>query len=111
MPQEEIINWNEEIKNEQTSIKLGESEIDTEHKVTFVRMFKTDEGAIGAEVSSETLAGDLLWLKGKFGYQNGFLSLLNSVDNNANEIEGKEFTFTRLTSEKSPAGYAFRWTC
>tara|TARA_R100000988_G_C3895943_1_gene115110 strand:- start:36 stop:374 length:339 start_codon:yes stop_codon:yes gene_type:complete len=110
MPTENTIDWNEEIKNEQITVTLADAEIGGEHVVEITRMFKTDEGAIGAEVRSETLVGNVLWLKGKFGFQNGFLSMLNAVDGDANELEGKSLTFTKVESEKSPVGYAFRWT-
>lgn len=113
MPTEENIeiDWNEEIKNEQVTVTLADAELGGEHAITIVRMFKTGEGAIGAEVTSETLVGNVLWLKGKFGFQNGFLSMLNAVGGNANELEGKTLTFSKIESEKSPVGYAFRWTC
>jgi hypothetical protein len=36
------------------------------------------------------------------------MSLIKAADGGEN-IEGNTFNFTRVESEKSPAGYAFRW--
>ena len=60
-----------------------------------------------ADVKSETIEGDTLWLKGKFGFQNGCLSLLNAAGKKP--LEGNTYTFMKIESDKSPAGYAFRW--
>ncbi len=78
------------------------------HEVTFDKLTETTNGGIVADVSSETLEGDTLWLKGKFGFQNGCLSLLNA-SGKKQEIEGKTFTISKVESEKSPAGFAYRW--
>jgi len=104
------INWNEALKpapSEQVS--LAETTLDEAHEVTFVSLTQTPQGYIVANVESETLEGDTLWLRGKFGSQNGFGSLLNAVENEGEMIEGNSFIFTKVTSIKSPKGYAYRW--
>jgi len=78
------------------------------HTVAFLRVNQTDSGAVVATVDSETLEGDTLWLAGQHGPQNGLLSLLKAAGEER-EVEGKSFTFTRVESENSPAGYAYRW--
>ena len=44
----------------------------------------------------------------KFGPQNGLFSLVKAADGGEN-IENHAFIYTKVTSEKSPAGYAHRW--
>ena len=104
------IDWNEALKpapSEQVS--LAETTIDEAHKVTFVTLNQTPQGYIVANVESDTLEGDTLWLRGKYGSQNGFGSLLNAVENEGEMIEGNSFIFTKVESSKSPKGYAYRW--
>ncbi len=104
------IDWNEALKpapSEQVS--LAETTIDEAHKVTFVSLTQTPQGYIVANVESETLEGDTLWLRGKYGSQNGFGSLLHAVENEGEMIEGNSFIFTKVESSKSPKGYAYRW--
>jgi len=104
------IDWNEALKpapSEQVS--LAGTTIDEAHKVTFVSLTQTPQGYIVANVESETLEGDTLWLRGKYGSQNGFGSLLHAVENEGEMIEGNSFIFTKVESSKSPKGYAYRW--
>tara|TARA_R100001086_G_scaffold160241_1_gene86067 strand:+ start:866 stop:1186 length:321 start_codon:yes stop_codon:yes gene_type:complete len=103
------IDWNNILENTTQTVSLQETEIDAEHKVTFHEVRQTEEGFLVATVSSESLEGTTLWLKGKFGPQNGLMSLMKSAEGGEN-IEGNTFTFTRIESEKSPSGYAYRWT-
>jgi len=51
---------------------------------------------------------ETIWLKGRFGPQNGAMSLVKASGDG--DIEGKTFTVQKIPSEVSPAGYAFRWT-
>jgi len=104
------IDWNEALKpapSEQVS--LAETTIDEAHEVTFVSLNQTPQGYIVDNVESETLEGDTLWLRGKYGSQNGFGSLLHAVENEGEMIEGNSFIFTKVESSKSPKGYAYRW--
>jgi hypothetical protein len=89
-------------------MRLNTTEIGVEHSITFDRCTQTDSGTIVATVRCDSIEGDTLWLRGKFGPQNGLPSLVNAAGSDG--IEGRTFTFTRVESEKSPAGYAYRWT-
>jgi hypothetical protein len=95
--------------SEKEQVALKEVPLDTEVSITFDRVFNTPNGNIGAEVSTE-ISGELIWLSGSFGAQNGMMSLIKAAGGNPDDIEGNTFTFTRITSEKSPVGYAYRWT-
>ena len=105
----ETINWTEVLKpNPSVSVNLSDAELDVTHEVTFLSVRQTTDLNIVATVDCETLEGDTLWLRGKFGPQNGLLSLIKAVDGPEN-IEGSCGKFTKVASEKSPSGYAFRW--
>ena len=91
------------------NMTLKDAEIDAPHEVTFVALRALPDEVLVADVTSPTLEGNTLWLRGKFGPQSGLLSLIKAADGGEN-IEGNTFTFTRIESENSPAGYAFRWT-
>lgn len=95
--------------SEKEQVALKEVPLDTEVSITFDRIFSTPSGTIGAEVSTE-ISGELIWLSGSYGPQNGMMSLVKAAGGNPDDIEGKTFTFSRITSEKSPVGYAYRWT-
>lgn len=81
-------------------VAVGES-----HAVTFHQIRETPNGGLVATVSSETLEGDTLWLRGSYGPQNGLLSLANCCA----DPTGQTVTYEKVASEKSPAGYAHRW--
>ena len=66
------INWNIN-KDEKTTMRLADSPIGETHEVKFMSVFQTESGAIGANVESATLAGNVLWLSGDFGPSNGCL--------------------------------------
>ena len=100
------IDWNK--ATDGVMMVLSEAEIASEHLVTFVGLKQMDNGAILATVDSPTLDGDNLWLSGKFGPQNGLLSLGKAADG-YDGIEGNTFMFSRIESEQSPSGYAYRW--
>ena len=104
------IDWNDALaftSNQQMSLR--EAELNVEHTINFAGVKKIEEtGMILAEVSSETLEGDHLWLRGKFGAQNGLLSLIKAAGDGKN-IMGNNFIFTRIESTTSPAGYAYYW--
>ena len=99
------IDWSNVLSSAE-AVSRREVPIGEEVRVTFTRVFETD-GTLGAEVACD-LPGEVIWLKGQFGPQNGLLSLMKAAEGGAN-IEGNAFMFTRVESEKSPAGYAFRW--
>ena len=91
------------------TMTLAEVPLDETHAVTFVALTPLPENLLVADVSSETLEGNALWLRGQFGPQNGLHSLVKAAEGGEN-IVGKTFNITRVASEKSPAGYAYRWT-
>ena len=99
------IDWSA-VLNSSEAVSFREVPIGEEVSVNFTRVFEAD-GNLGAEVVSD-LPGDVLWLKGQYGPQNGLLSLMKAAEGGEN-IEGNTFVFTRIESESSPAGYAFRW--
>jgi hypothetical protein len=108
MPNDEI-NWNDALKPVSTAMQLGELEIDVTHEVTFLTIRQNTDGSIVATVDSETIEGDSLWLKSaKYGPQNGLGSLLNVADGSLQD--GDSFSITKVASDKSPKGYAYRWT-
>lgn len=110
------IDWT--IKNEHepsVSITLNRTTLDEKHLINFTNVKQTESGHIVADVQCETLEGNTLWLKGKFGFQNGALSLMKAAQGRkkvltTDLIVGNSFVFTRVSSEKSVAGYAFLWT-
>ena len=103
------IDWQVALKsNPSEGMSLSDAEIDVVHEVTFLSVRQTTDLNIVATVDSETLPGDTLWLRGKFGPQNGLLSLITAVGGPEN-IEGATVNFSKITSEKSPVGYAYRW--
>ena len=105
------IKWEEILKTANTNnsvlLVLKDAEFDVEHKIEFLSVAETANGHIVADVKSDTIEGDTLWLKGKFGFQNGCLSLLNAAGKKP--LEGNTYTFMKIESDKSPAGYAYRW--
>ena len=89
-------------------VALREAPLGEITEVTFERVFDAN-GSIGAQVTTD-LPGELLWLSsGEHGPQNGLPSLVKAAEGGEN-IEGNTFCFSRVESEKSPVGYAFRWT-
>ncbi len=103
------IDWT--INNEHepsVSITLNGTTLDEKHLVMFTSVKQTEGGYIVADVACETLEGNTLWLKGKFGFQNGALSLMKA-SKDPTTIEGNSFVFTKVASEKSVTGYAFLW--
>ena len=105
----ENIDWKTILKTEKTAVRLAESEMDEDHEFTFVSLFQTDSGALGANVKCNTLPGDVLWLSGDFGPSNGLNSLIKAAGGNPDSIEGRTFLYCRVKSDKSPSGYAHFW--
>ena len=104
------VDWSmyEQFGDDAAPVRLGEAPMNEEVSVKFTEIIQTEAGSLLARVETE-LEGDHIWLhSSEYGNQNGFPSLLKASGGGGN-IEGKTFTFTRLESEKSPAGYAFRW--
>ena len=107
---DESIDWNAMIEMPASEqMNLSTTELNTTHEVTFLEVRSPSDGLLVARVDCETIEGDSLWLRGRFGPQNGLMSLVKAAAGGEN-IEGQTFTFTRIESDKSPAGYAFRWT-
>ena len=105
------IDWNDILTSADSMevVALREQPLGEEVEVTFDRVFKADNGSGGAVVATD-MPGELLWLSsGEHGPQNGLPSLVKAAEGGEN-IEGKTFKFSRVESEKSPAGYAYRWT-
>jgi hypothetical protein len=103
------MNLKEYMQNEQNSeqktmdlrtVGVGES-----HNVTFRAVREVPNGLL-AEVTCETLEGTTLWLRGSYGPQNGLLSLANAAEDPTAQM----MTYQKVASDKSPAGYAHRWT-
>jgi len=90
-----------------TPVSLREVPMNMEVEVTFDRLTQTANGGIIATVST-SLDGDTIWLKGSYGPQHGLYSLLKAAGS-GEEIEGNTFLFSRVESEKSQTGYAYRW--
>ena len=90
-------------------MNLSATELNQPHEVVFLEVRSPSDGLLVARVDSETIEGGALWLRGRYGPQNGLLSLVKAADGGEN-IEGQTFTFTRVESDKSPAGSAFRWS-
>ncbi len=108
------IDWTTIINNTESKevVSLKEAPLGEVYAVKFNRVFTTDAGSIGAEVETE-LNGELLWLYSEqYGGQNGLMSLVKAsgVLDGVPTIEGRSFNFSRIESEKSSVGYAFRWT-
>jgi hypothetical protein len=111
MSENNTINWNEALRPVNTKLALNEAEIGVEYPVLFEEVKLLDEGAIVATVDCEELEGNTLWLRSaKYGAQNGLASLLKACDGDGDKIEGGTFTYTRVESDKSPTGWAHRWT-
>jgi hypothetical protein len=105
------IDWDNVLKHTENLevVTLREAPIGEITEVTFDRVFTAENGSVGAVVTT-ALPGELLWLaSGEHGPQNGLPSLVKASEGGEN-IEGNTFCFSRVESEKSPAGYAFRWT-
>lgn len=104
------IDWNKyEARTENTPLDLREVAVGESHVITFHEVKALDSGALVATVESETIEGSTLWLAGAYGPQNGLLSLMKAADGGDN-IEGGTFRYEKVASDKSPAGYAHRWT-
>ncbi len=108
MPDNEV-NWNDALKPVSLRLNLTDLEMEVTHEVTFLSIRQNDDGSIVSSVDSESLEGDTLWLRSaRYGAQNGLGSLLAAAGGKIND--GDVFSVTKVPSEKSPAGYAFRWT-
>lgn len=106
------IDWNQiEARTENAPLDLRAVEVGQSHTITFHEVKQLENGSIVATVESETVEGTSLWLSGSYGPQNGLMSLIKAAGGNGAGIEGGSFTYTKVESEKSPAGYAHRWTC
>jgi hypothetical protein len=105
------IDWNQVISTSEKKepVTLREAPIGEVMEVKFDRVFSTEDGSIGADVTTN-LPGEMLWLSsGTHGPQNGLLSLVKAAGSGEG-IEGNTFKFSRVESEKSPVGYAYSWT-
>ena len=108
--EEQTIDWGNvlPVKEEDVHMDLRTVDVGQSVVVVFLKV-KPAGDRIVAEVESTDIEGNHLWLKGDWGPQNGLLSLIKAADGGDN-IEGRTFTYTKVASDKSPAGYAHRWT-
>ena len=105
------IKWGENTHEESKPVKLNKLEMNTPHQVEFQDLRQLENDYIVATVSSETLEGNTLWLRGKFGLQNGALSLIKLVGSSESaDFVGNIFTVEKVESEKSMSGYRYQWT-
>ena len=94
--------------NNDEQVMLRDMDLDVAAQVTFDEVLEIN-GSLLAKVTTD-LVGTALWLwSSEYGAQNGFNSLKKAAGGPEN-IEGNTYTITRIPSEKSPAGWAYRWT-
>jgi hypothetical protein len=109
----ENIDWNvgHSAKSDAEVMQLREIPLNQSVDVCIKTVRMTTQGYIVAQVESETLSGDTLWLSGKFGLQNGAYSLMNLVGSSQNvaDIVG-DYQIAKLPSDKSTSGYRYEWT-
>ena len=107
------IDWgnNTPTNTETQTMKLNTMGMEEPHAIKILDMRMTDGGYIVTTVSSETLEGNTLWLKGKYGLQNGALSLMNLVGSNESaDYIDESFFVMKEPSEKSMSGYRYVWS-
>ena len=107
----ETIDWNAmNVTTEDVPLDLREDEVGNRLTVAFTNVKETENGMIVADITCEEVPGaNHMWLKGNYGAQNGLFSLIKAADGGEN-IAGNTYTYTKVVSEKSPVGYAHRWT-
>lgn len=109
----ENIDWNvgHSAKSDAEVMQLREIPLNQAVTITINNVRMTPQGYIVAEVVSEELEGNTLWLSGKFGLQNGAFSLMNLVGQSQNvaDIVG-DYQISKLPSDKSSSGYRYEWT-
>jgi len=109
----ENIDWNvgHSTKSDGEVMQLSKIPLQQAVSITIKNVRMTPQKYIVAEVQSEELEGDTLWLSGKFGLQNGAYSLMNLVgqSGNVSDIVG-EYQIAKLPSDKSSSGYRYEWT-
>ena len=112
MSENTLIDWGvEETPSDSEVVKLSEMHMDEMHEIKITEMKMTNQGYIVCNVETPTLEGNTVWLKGKFGLQNGALSLMRLVgSNNAMDYENQSFCVGKVPSEKSMTGYRYEWT-
>lgn len=108
------IDWGIEANQKPTKpIQLNELEIGESVKLTIEDMRQPVSDGIDyivATVSSTEIEGDTMWLKGKFGLKNGAFSLFKLIGSDESEdFVGKDYIVSKVESEKSLTGYAYRW--
>ena len=106
------IEWGDDTHSTEAQVmKLNSMEMNDEHIIKILDMRMTDGGYIVTTVESETLEGNTLWLKGKYGLQNGARTLMSLVGSDETEdyINGS-FKVSKIESEKSMSGYKYLWT-
>ena len=97
-------------RTETQTVKLNTMEMEEPHEIKILDMRMTDGGFIVTSVESETLEGNTLWLKGKYGLQNGAMSLMELVGSNeSTDYVDKMFSVQKVPSEKSMSGYRYEW--
>jgi len=112
----ETIDWGVEVQDERNeapsvTMKLGDIPLGQGIDITIDSVKMTRTGFLVADVQSEELDGNTLWLTGKFGMQNGAYSLMQLVNGSVNseDIVG-EYHVTKVPSDKTRTGYRYEWT-
>lgn len=110
MSKEEEIVWDEVLETYPESVHLDLKNIEIGQSLTvqFIEVKQTGSRIV-AVIDCPDAPGDHLWLKGDYGPQNGLRSLVKAANGGEN-IEGNTFVYTKVESEKSPAGYAHFWS-
>ena len=75
----ETIDWNLSNIDNMETVALKEVPLGEEVSVKFDRVFQSPSGTIGAEVTTD-IAGQIIWLRGSYGPQNGMMSLVKAAD-------------------------------
>jgi hypothetical protein len=102
------IDWTNATEHPEVELlNLGDLELDEKVTVEFVNVRETESGSIVADIRTDA-GHNSIWLKGSYGAQNGLLSLLKAAGH-GDKISGNSFVAEKIASDKSPAGYAFRW--
>ena len=105
------IEWGLQKAPQSEAMKLKEMEMGVNHAVTITDLRNTSNGFVVASVESEDLAGDTLWLKGKFGLQNGAAKLIQLCNGSTDPVDyiGKTFLVSKVENQESMTGYNYDW--
>lgn len=105
------IEWGLKQTPQSEAMKLKEIKMGVAYAVTITDLRNTSNGFVVASVESKDLAGDTLWLKGKFGLQNGAAKLIQLCDGSTDPVDyiGKTFLVSKVENQDSMTGYNYDW--